>query len=502
MSRPVLVALSPSGEAQLVTTLLPSTRVEVVRRCVDVPDLLGAAAAGLGRAALVSADMPGLDRSGVTDLLARGVAVVGVAAAGNEEQERFLRQIGVDVVVGSDADVTQLEGAVESARASLARRRPPLSGGPAVVPDLALSAAPVVPNHLGDLLAAGLGNDAATGPHPVANSDGSAEWDRVESGSSDDGGPALGRIVAVWGPTGAPGRTTLAVNLAAECAELGIDTLLVDADPYGGVVAAALALVDEGAGLAAAVRASEQGLLDAPALSALTPRVCPGLRVLTGLPRADRWIELRSAGVGHVLGVARLIASLVVVDCGFSLEDDEELSYDTAAPRRNAATLAALEAADDIVVVGAGDPIGLQRLVRGLQELDAHRAPGTRHVVVNKIRAGAVGPSPQDRIQAALTRFAGVPACHLIPDDRPALDAVTLAGRTLTEAARTSPARLAIRGLAEQLAEQLAAAHVRDTAGTGGSSAVVDRLRRPRSDGSRSVGRRWRRRGAATHRRG
>src|ERR1019366_10177289 len=46
-----------------------------------------------------------------------------------------------------------------------------------------------------------------------------------------------GRLVAVWGPTGAPGRTTVAVVLATEAARLGCPSLLADADCYGGVIA-------------------------------------------------------------------------------------------------------------------------------------------------------------------------------------------------------------------------------------------------------------------------
>jgi hypothetical protein len=41
----------------------------------------------------------------------------------------------------------------------------------------------------------------------------------------------------VWGPTGGPGRTTVAVNLAFEAAAIGGEVLLVDADTYGGAVA-------------------------------------------------------------------------------------------------------------------------------------------------------------------------------------------------------------------------------------------------------------------------
>ena len=100
---------------------------------------------------------------------------------------------------------------------------------------------------------------------------------------------AVAGVVAVWGPTGAPGRTTVAVHLAAELAALGRSTLLVDADVYGGVVAQVLGLLDEAPGLAAAARLANQGTLDLPSLAGLARTVAPDLRVLSGVARADRW---------------------------------------------------------------------------------------------------------------------------------------------------------------------------------------------------------------------
>ena len=47
-----------------------------------------------------------------------------------------------------------------------------------------------------------------------------------------------------------------------------------------------------------------------------------------------------------MLAAARALADFTVVDCGFCLETDEELSFDTLAPRRNGATLAVLDDAD------------------------------------------------------------------------------------------------------------------------------------------------------------
>jgi MinD-like ATPase involved in chromosome partitioning or flagellar assembly len=257
----------------------------------------------------------------------------------------------------------------------------------------------------------------------------------------------------VWGPTGAPGRTTVAVGLAAELAAAGASTVVADADTYGPSVAQVLALLDESAGLAAAVRAAGTGALDAPRLARLAPVVAPNLRVLTGLARTSRWPELRAAGLDAVWSTCRAVAAWTVVDCGFALEADEELAFDSAAPRRNAATLSALAAADVVLAVGGADPVGLQRLVRGLSDLAEVLGPAgpAPLVVVTRVRASAVGPRPEQRIRDALARYAGVDRVHLVPDDRSALDAAMLAGRTLVESAPGSPARAALAELARLL---------------------------------------------------
>ncbi|MEP6629768.1 MAG: hypothetical protein ABJA89_04820, partial [Lapillicoccus sp.] len=138
-------------------------------------------------------------------------------------------------------------------------------------------------------------------------------------------------------------------------------------------------------------------------------------------------------------------------DCGFNLEDDEELSYDTMAPRRNAATLTTLSLADEVVAVGGCDPVSLQRLVRGLQELGEVSGPRPV-VVVNRVRPGAVGARPETRVAEALSRFAGVEDVVFVPDDPAALDAALLEGRSLAECAPQSPVRAAVRGLAARVA--------------------------------------------------
>ena len=102
------------------------------------------------------------------------------------------------------------------------------------------------------------------------------------------------------------------------------------------------------------------------------------------------------------------------------------------------------------LAVGAGDPIGLQRLVRGLQELGTVASPSPR-VVINKVRASAVGSRPERRIHDALARFAGLDELTFIPDDPITLDGALLTGRSLAESAPDSAVRQCLLALAGEL---------------------------------------------------
>ena len=412
MTVPVLTAVTdPRWEADIVASLARDDGVRVVRRCVDLADLLSAAAAGLARAVLLSADLRRLDRDALTRLAVAGVAVVGLVVPGDEQAERRLRQLGVQHVLPADAPVEEVSGALVAA----------------------VGAADVVGHDYAD--------PRAVLPAPV---DGVAERELPPHGT--------GRVIAVWGPTGAPGRTTVALGIAAELAALGHPTLLIDADVYGGVVGQVLGLLDEAPGIAAACRLANNGTLDLAGLAELAAQVRPGLRVLTGITRAERWPELRPSALEAVLGLARSLASFVVVDCGFGLERDEELSYDTVAPRRNGATLTVLDSADIVVAVASGEPVGLQRYVRALGEL-ADVLPGRAPVtVVNRVRAAAVGGGdPEAEITAALSRYAGVTDVRFIPLDVDAYDAAIATGRTLLEVAPSSAPRLALQAIAAGL---------------------------------------------------
>lgn len=244
------------------------------------------------------------------------------------------------------------------------------------------------------------------------------------------GGARSAPLVAVWGPSGAPGRSTVALGLAASAAARGTDTVLVDADTYGGALGQMLSVLDDVSGLAAACRAANNGRAHEVADHVL--EIAANLRLLTGLPRADMWPQVRTGAFEAVLAQLRGRAELVVADCGFSLEIGAG-----AGAGRNQTTLQVLDQADSVVVVGRPDPVGLARLVRGVHDL-SEQLPGCSPVIVINMMRPTLGWGERE-VRATVARLTGVePVVHL-PSDQSGLDLAAVSGRTPREAAPSSP---------------------------------------------------------------
>jgi MinD-like ATPase involved in chromosome partitioning or flagellar assembly len=416
MPVPVLLAVTGAPwEADVVRRAEQAPGVRVVRRCVDMADVLAAAATGQARAVVLAEDLPRLNVDAVAMLRGRRIAVLALVDPDEPAGEDRLTRIGIERILPADIAAHDLARAIAAA----------VESGP-----------PVTTTHF------------AGGFVPQASADQAAADDL-------EGLPGTGRLVAVWGPTGAPGRTTVAIGLAAELAANGISTLLADADVYGGTVAQALGMLDETSGLAAAARSAGSGTLDVPVLARQSRQLSPHLLVLTGLSRADRWTELRPTAVESVWSTARSLAPCTVADVGFSIESDEEISFDTMAPRRNGATLVTLEEADEVVVVGTADPVGLTRLTRAIHGLRTLLPSVATRVVVNRVRSGPLGAAPGEAVTQALSRYAGVQPAALLPFDQAACDSAIAHGSTLVEAARSSKLRKAMQQLATELAADL-----------------------------------------------
>ena len=385
----LVVASGAAWESAALELIGARPGVVVLKRCVDVDELLATSSAGQADAAVVALDAPGLDPAAVDLLHRHQVRVVAVATDGEAARTRAAR-VGVDVLV-DDGDLAAVPDAVEA------------QVDPATFPpEPELDAVPPMPSQ-------------------------------------------RGRVFPVWGPAGAPGRTTVATSLAAGLARRGLATTLVDADPYGGAVAQHLGVLDEVSGLLSAARLTSAGALEA-GLGTCRRALGDHLTVVTGLPRADRWREVRSGVVEHLLEVSASRGQ-VVVDTGFSLEDDPSGDL-LARPPRNHLTLGALDGADEVVVVGSADPVGLSRLARGLVDLRDRVAAIPVRVVVNRMRSG-LGWS-EGEVVGMVEGFARLADVHFVPDDRAAADRALATGTSLVEAGDTEAAR-ALAAVADAL---------------------------------------------------
>ncbi len=377
----LVVAAGAVWESAVLDLIAARSGMVVLKRCVDVDELLATSSAGQADAAVVALDAPGLDPTAVDVLHRHQVRVVAVAADTEGSRTRAART-GVDVLVADD-DLDRIPDALET-------ESDPASFEPSEVDEQEL---------LGD--------------HPDP-----------------------GRVIVVWGPAGAPGRTTVATSVAAALARRGLRTTLVDADPYGSAVAQHLGVLDEVSGLLSAARLTGEGVLEAR-FGSVQRSLGDRLTVVTGLPRPERWVEVRSGVVEHLLEVAREEGH-AVVDTGFCLEDDPAGDL-VARPGRNQLTLGALEVADEVLVVGTADPVGLTRLARGLVDLRERRPGAPVRIVVNRMRS-TLGWSERE-ITGMVEGFARLAGVHFLPDDRDAADRALATGTSVADAGDSDLAR-------------------------------------------------------------
>ena len=381
-------------EPQLVSALTHgSSGVHVARRCVDAVDLSAVAMGGLAEVAVIGSRLPRIDLNLVAALSAAGVHVMGVAA--DDAGAARLRTLGVSHVV--NVDPHDLDLTVHSIAALAGEMR----------------LANVVPK-----------DEAARAP--VA--------------------PVSGRITVVIGPAGAPGRTTIAANLAATWAA-GAPTLLIDADTDAPAIASVLGVMTDEPGLIRAARAALEAGDDAHVLHRAVSRLSTNLSLLSGAAGGVAADVCRPSAIERVVTVAAANYDHVIVDtASWRVGDMQSGGTGAGQPLR---TLMGL--ADSLLVVGSADPIGLVRLL-GLLTATQHEAPQARHfVVLNKARTTSLGGA-ESEIVDMLAEHVALPETLVLPDDRIAADNAMLRGQPLVTVAPKSKAAQGMSRLAASLA--------------------------------------------------
>jgi len=237
--------------------------------------------------------------------------------------------------------------------------------------------------------------------------------------------------LVVCSPHGSTGKTTVATNLAIELAASKNRVLLIDADSRGPAIANHFCLSQLPPGLPAALRLAKQNRLDHEQLERLT------------VPIAKTNLQVLPGSLGKVLGTenqdafANLIASCREL-FDFVVVDTESLSHDCEA---EAYSLLAL--ADDLLMVVAADPVGIQRWLEIEAELTNRGLVPT--LIINRLR-NSVLSSAKREINQTLERLSETSVSAFLPDDSTRLDQATRSGLPLALNARSGGFRQSLSG--------------------------------------------------------
>lgn len=382
--RLVTLAGNPDREAEVAAVLASHAGADLLMRCMDRVELLAAMRGG-GIDAIVSVGAPEWFDASSAEEAARGnLPVVGVVGDASEADR--LGRLGASLLP-SDATAEEIVARCLSSEPELPTTRP--------------SSQPAAPD---------------------------------------------GRLIAVWGPKGAPGRSSLAMELAYEIAAAEDATLLIDGDPFGGDLLQMLGIVEEVPSVVWAASMAAKDELDAARLELdLRRSSARGPVVLPGLPRAELWPDISEFGWRQLLTVARSSFSSTICDSGFSLEG-VDASHVANGAERNRMTRVALAEADRVVAVCRSDPVGIKNFLWAFEDLVRVIDPEKVRIVANRVARG------DERVVGELIRkHLGKRPVAYVPDDPTAFATAVRVGKTLREISPGGAVPTAMRALCASL---------------------------------------------------
>ncbi len=242
---------------------------------------------------------------------------------------------------------------------------------------------------------------------------------------AEGGVPQQGKVITVFSPKGGVGKTAVSVNLALALSEGGVHRVCIaDLDLAFGDVAITLQLFPTHS-IEHAVGAEQN--MDYKFLESLLTLHEDGLRVLAAPNLPDARDRISGTLLTGVVAALREHFDYVVID---------------TAPAFDEATLSALDATDECVVVATLDVPTLKNVKVALETMDMlGAAVGHRHLVLNRAN-DQVGIGPE-KVESIL----GMPiATHL--ETSMDVSAATNAGRPIVISQPRHPVSSAMRELA------------------------------------------------------
>ena len=261
-----------------------------------------------------------------------------------------------------------------------------------------------------------------------------------------------GGSICVWGPTGSPGKSTLALNLACEMASSGKHVLLIDLDTYSASIGTFIGVTEPGPGVAAAARLVSQDRLDSEQFLRLAIKYQVGrgeMSVLTGLGSELRWPELTGEKVRGIISRATQNYDFVILDVASPLEAG--LKHVGGVVDRNVSTRTALEVCTRSIAVFNADQIGVKRLCDAFEQMS--QLATSPILIANRFRTTALGSGAKQQIKDALLEMCQTEVNWFIPEDRTSCDRAVLDMIPLVMLKRSSVARQAIAQFVRQTFE-------------------------------------------------
>jgi hypothetical protein len=252
----ILLAVSSHFDEPALVRAAADAGLHVVRRCVDAIDLAAASQLEQHVPVVCSLGLPRLDRAHVAQMMLNDRPVIGLTL--HDEQAGEVQAWGIHQWVSAQggADTTM--------------------------------------RHVAELL----GSQRSSGVWQVA------PVPEVRGGT----------VIGVAGPHGAPGRTTLACDLARHLRNEQV--CAIDADLAAPSWAFRLGVVDDVSGLTLALRHLDHGTLSSHALRHVTAQTPQGYPMLTGVADREYRTLIDPQRICSIIDIARSTFRWVVVDHG------------------------------------------------------------------------------------------------------------------------------------------------------------------------------------------
>jgi MinD-like ATPase involved in chromosome partitioning or flagellar assembly len=351
MKTEVLLAINDSEwELEMGRAISESPYLKISRRCVDLSEVLTMLEIDNHQAVIFSSELPGLDLAAIARVKEKNCLVIGVFKEGEFGQAEFLSEIEVGQVISftPNSNTVFLNNLIFCLNQFLSIATTEINQ--ATIPGL----------------------------------------------------------IAVWGAEGAPGRTSLAIDLATRLNGSDSPSLLIDADVQAPSIGASLGIAEEFSGISAALHLAQSGKLNQNTLAECLKRDLKELAVLTGILNPNRWIEMRSGGLEKLLKLASGEYTHQIIDINASLPDQRDSNFpefDSTVRFGHLKTIFRL--AEKIIFVAKASPLGIIRTAEILQNQNLFEAEKLL-VVVNQVNHYAFSKYGTKLIEDVLHRF--VPA--------------------------------------------------------------------------------------------